>query len=217
MTPRKSSESPCWRGANDSTPFIAGVPASVPRSRSLKHLFAAMACCTRCELAVGRTQVVIGVGAAKAHLMFVGEAPGEKEDLAGRPFVGSAGKLLDKLLEGAGIPRDDVFITNIVACRPPGNRTPKVKEVKAHAPWLEEQLRLVKPQVVVTLGRVALTYFVPKAKVTAIRGQPQELERDGRTILLLPTFHPAAVLRDYKVMYPKIEADFRKIARLLNG
>src|SRR5215203_4610469 len=117
MTPRKSSESPCWRGEDDSTPFIPGVPASVPRSRSLKHLFAAMACCTRCELAVGRTQVVIGVGAAKAQLMFVGEAPGEKEDGAGRPFVGSAGRLLDKLLEGAGIPRDDVFITNIVACR----------------------------------------------------------------------------------------------------
>ena len=164
---------------------------------------------------MGRTQVVLGVGASKARLMFVGEAPGEKEDLAGRPFVGNAGKLLDRLLEEAGIARDDVFITNIVACRPPGNRTPKVKEVKAHAAWIEEQLRLVRPELIVTLGRIALTYFLPKAKVTAIRGKPQKVVRDADTVTLLPTFHPSAVLRDYQVLYPKIESDFKKIARLL--
>ncbi len=147
--------------------------------------------------------------------MFVGEAPGEKEDLAGRPFVGNSGRLLDKLLEEVGISRDEVFITNIAACRPPANRTPRVKEVRAHAPWLEEQLRLIQPQVVVTLGRVALSYFVPKAKVTAIRGKPQKSEHNGQALVVLPTFHPAAVLRDYKVMYPKIAADFKKVARLL--
>jgi uracil-DNA glycosylase len=174
-----------------------------------------MECCTRCELAVGRTQVVLGVGNAKARLMFVGEAPGEKEDLAGRPFVGNAGKLLDRLLDEAGIARGDVFITNIVACRPPGNRTPKVKEVKAHAAWIEEQVRLVKPELIVTLGRIALTYFLPKAKVTQIRGKPQKVVRGPDTVTLLPTFHPSAVLRDYAVLYPKIQADFKKIARLL--
>ncbi len=174
-----------------------------------------MVCCTRCELAKGRTQVVLGVGSSKATLMFVGEAPGEKEDLAGRPFVGNAGRLLDKLLEQNGIDRDDVFITNIVACRPPRNRTPKVKEVRAHAAWIEEQLRLVRPRLVVTLGRVALTYFIPKAKVTEIRGKPQKVLHTDPALVVLPTFHPSAVLRDYRVMYPKIQADFKKIARLL--
>ena len=212
---RQSAPPPCWRGKHDTGRFVPGVPAEVPRARSLKALFKVMECCTRCELAMGRTQVVLGVGAPKARLMFVGEAPGEKEDHAGRPFVGNAGKLLDRLLEEAGIARDDVFITNIVACRPPGNRTPKVKEVKAHAAWIEEQLRLVRPELIVTLGRIALTYFLPKAKVTEIRGKPQKVVRDADTVTLLPTFHPSAVLRDYQVLYPKIQSDFKKIARLL--
>lgn len=213
--PRKPIGRPCWRGKDDLARYVPGVPAEVPRARTLKQLFNTMVCCTRCELAEGRTQVVLGVGASNASLMFVGEAPGEKEDAAGRPFVGNAGKLLDKLLQENKIDRDDVFITNIVACRPPRNRTPKVKEVKAHAPWIEEQLRLVQPKLIVTLGRIALTYFVPKAKVTEIRGQPQKLQHNGVDVVVLPTFHPSAVLRDYQVMYPRIQADFRKIARLL--
>jgi DNA polymerase len=147
--------------------------------------------------------------------MFVGEAPGEKEDLAGEPFVGNAGRLLNKLLGEHKINRKDVFITNIVACRPPGNRTPRVKEVRAHAPWIEEQLRLLEPKLVVTLGRIALTYFVPKAKVSEIRGVPQRIQHGGQPLVVLPTFHPSAVLRDYQVMYPRVSADFRKIVRLL--
>lgn len=194
---------------------MPGFPAEVPDARSLRQLFAIMQCCTRCDLALGRTQVVVGVGAAKARLMFVGEAPGEKEDLAGKPFVGSSGKLLDRLLEESGIDRTEVFITNIVACRPPANRTPKVKEVRAHAAWLEQQLRLVKPELVVTLGRTALTYFLPKAKVTQVRGKPQKIPHGEGTLTLLPTLHPSAVLRDYKVLYPEVLKDFRKIARLL--
>ncbi|HEY0810463.1 MAG TPA: uracil-DNA glycosylase [Longimicrobiales bacterium] len=176
-----------------------------------------MVCCTRCDLAVGRTQVVLGVGAPDAALMFVGEAPGQKEDEAGRPFVGNAGKLLDKLLTENRISRDDVFITNIVACRPPKNRTPRTSEVRAHAPWIDEQIRLVQPDVVVTLGRIALTYFLPKAKVTQIRGKPQKVRYGESEFLLLPTFHPAAVLRDYEGMYPKVQADFRKISKLLKN
>jgi uracil-DNA glycosylase family 4 len=215
MTTAKPPEAPCWRGKDVATPFVPGIPAEVPRFRSAKQLFSTMQCCTRCELALGRTQVVLGTGSVTASLMFVGEAPGEKEDAAGRPFVGNAGRLLDRLLEEVGIGRSDVFITNIVACRPPRNRTPKVKEVKAHAPWLDEQLRLVKPEVVVTLGRVALTYFVPKAKVGESRGKSRRLERNGQPFVLLPTFHPAAVLRDYEVLYPTILSDFKKIARLL--
>lgn len=202
---------PCWRGKDVATPFVPGIPAEVPRFRSLKQLFSTMQCCTRCELALGRTQVVLGTGAARASLMFVGEAPGEKEDQAGRPFVGNAGRLLDRLMEEVRISRSDVFVTNIVACRPHRNRTPKVREVKAHAAWLDEQLRLVKPEVVVTLGRVALTYFVPKAKVGASRGKARRLEWNGQAFVLLPTFHPAAVLRDYEVLYPAILSDFKKI------
>jgi uracil-DNA glycosylase len=213
--PRKSTIQPCWRGKDDPAPFIPGLPVEIPKARGINQLFNAMVCCTRCELAVGRTQVVVGVGSAKASLMFVGEAPGQKEDEAGRPFVGNAGRLLDKLLVENKIARDDVFITNIVACRPPKNRTPKASEVRAHAPWIEEQLRLVQPEVIVTLGRIALTYFIPKAKVTQIRGKAQKIKRGDFEFVLLPTFHPSAVLRDYEVMYPQIQSDFKKIAKLL--
>jgi uracil-DNA glycosylase len=196
---------------------VPGLPLEIPKTRSINPLFDAMECCTRCELAVGRTQVVLGVGSPKASLMFVGEAPGQKEDEAGRPFVGNAGRLLDKLLLENKIARDDVFITNIVACRPPKNRTPRTSEVRAHAPWIDEQLRLVQPEVIVTLGRVALTYFIPKAKVTEIRGKPQKIKHGQFEFILLPTFHPSAVLRDYEVMYPKIQSDFKKIAKLLKA
>ena len=215
--PRKPTSRPCWRGQDDSSPFVPGLPVEIPRTRTLKQLFNTMVCCTRCDLAVGRTQVVLGVGAPDAALMFVGEAPGQKEDEAGRPFVGNAGKLLDKLLTENRISRDDVFITNIVACRPPKNRTPRTSEVRAHAPWIDEQIRLVQPDVVVTLGRIALTYFLPKAKVTQIRGKPQKVRYGESEFRLLPTFHPAAVLRDYEGMYPKVQADFRKISKLLKN
>src|SRR5437868_3108975 len=114
-----------------------------------------MSACTRCELALNRTQVVPGVGNRNAEIMLLGEAPGKNEDLEGRPFVGRGGQLLDEVLAKAGISRDDVFITNTAACRPPKNRPPKPAEVRAHAPWLDQQIRLVDPIVIVTLGRVA--------------------------------------------------------------
>jgi uracil-DNA glycosylase len=191
-------------------------PEIVPRFRSLPALFKVMSTCTRCDLALTRTNVVLGVGNKKARLMLIGEAPGEKEDLAGIPFVGRAGQLLDGILAKSGISRDDVFITNIVACRPPKNRAPRAAEVRAHAPWIEEQLRLVDPELVVTLGRVALTYFIPKAKVTQIRGKPQKVERGEGVLTIVPTLHPAAALRDPELR-PLIEADFRKIGRLLQA
>jgi uracil-DNA glycosylase family 4 len=211
----KSTTQPCWRGKDDPTPFVAGLPLEIPEARNINQLFDSMVCCTRCELAVSRTQVVLGVGSATASLMFVGEAPGQKEDEAGRPFIGNAGRLLDKLLVEHKIARDDVFITNIVACRPPKNRTPRASEVRAHAPWIDAQLRLLQPQLIVTLGRIALTYFIPNAKVTQIRGEPQKIKHGELEFVLLPTFHPSAVLRDYEVMYPKIQSDFKKIAELL--
>ncbi|HEX9108253.1 MAG TPA: uracil-DNA glycosylase, partial [Longimicrobiales bacterium] len=172
MSTRRKQD--CWHGMGDDAPFVPGWPATVPASASLPALFQAMSCCTRCELAPGRTQVVHGVGSARARIMFVGEAPGKQEDLKGEPFVGQAGRLFDRLLAENGLERADVFITNVVACRPPANRTPKASEVKAHAPWLERQLQLVQPEVLVTMGRIALTYFLPGAKVTQLRGVPQQ-------------------------------------------
>lgn len=207
---------PCWEGRGDASPFVPGLPERVPRFRSVTALNAAMACCTRCELAEGRTRVVRGVGPRRARALLLGEAPGAKEDQGGEPFVGAAGRLLSSLLEANGIARGDVYITNVVACRPPANRTPKPREVAAHAPWLEEQLRLVAPEVVVTLGRIALTYFLPKARVTELTGRPQELVWQERPLLLLPLFHPAAVLRSPD-RRPALEAGIRTLAGLLSA
>jgi uracil-DNA glycosylase len=204
----------CWKGRGDEAPYVPGLPASVPRFRSLRALNAAMECCTRCELAPGRTRVVLGVGPRRARALLLGEAPGAQEDAAGEPFVGASGRLLSRLLEENSIPREDVYITNIVACRPPSNRAPRPREVAAHAPWLEEQLRLVGPEVVVTLGRSALTWFLPKAKITELTGKPQHLEWRERQLVVLPLFHPAAVLRSPD-RRPALEAGIRTLRRLL--
>lgn len=211
---RRRDRAGCWRGEGDPAPFVPGVPERVPRAATLRALFGAMACCTRCDLARGRTQVVAGVGPARARIMFVGEAPGADEDRQGAPFVGRSGRLLDRLLAANHLRRDDVFITNVVACRPPGNRNPRAREIHAHAPWLEEQIRLVAPRLLVTLGRIALTYFIPKAKITEIRGVPQTVERNGRSIPLLPLFHPSAILRRRELL-PAMEEDFARIPALL--
>lgn len=204
----------CWRGRGDPAPFIPGMPRHVPRLDTLSALFDEMVCCTRCDLAPGRTRVVLGAGSASARLMLVGEAPGAQEDARGEPFVGRAGSLLDRLLLQNGLDREQVFITNVVACRPPDNRAPRSREVNAHVPWLEEQIRLIAPELIVTLGRVALSYFFPGAKVMASRGVPQTVERDGQTIRLLPLLHPAAALRR-RALLPALEEDFAKIPELL--
>lgn len=212
----RPASSPCWKGQGDPSRYVRGVPGEVLRARSLKALFEQMACCTRCDLAPSRTQVVPGVGPHKAALMLIGEGPGANEDKQGRPFVGRGGKLLDALLAEAGVDRSEVFVTNVVACRPPGNRTPKPAEVREHAPWLEEQIRLVAPKVIVTLGRAALTYFFPKEKITVVHGNPQKLERFGREIWFLPTFHPAAALRNDEFR-PLMQEDLTKLHELLEA
>ena len=136
------------------------------------------------------TQLVPGVGPASASIVIVGEAPGAKEDAAGVPFVGAAGKFLDELLAEAGVARDDVFITNVVKARPPKNRDPKPAEVAHHWPWLEAQLELIEPRLLVPLGRHALARFAPDAKISEAHGAV--LEHDGRR--LFPLYHPAAAL-----------------------
>src|SRR3954451_3353285 len=158
-----------------------------------------------CEQA---TNLVPGEGSATAAVMLVGEAPGAKEDESGRPFVGGAGKLLDRLLEEAGLQRDDVFITNVVKARPPGNRDPKADEVAHHLPWLEAQLEVIRPKLLVPLGRHALARFAPDTKITQAHGSV--LERDGRT--LFPMFHPAAALRN-----PKLRATLHEDAKALRA
>ena len=137
------------------------------------------------------TQLVPGDGPADAEVVIVGEAPGASEDKQGRPFVGRAGKLLDQLLEEAGLSRESVYVTNVVKARPPGNRDPKADEVAHHRPWLERELELIDPQLVVPLGRHALRHFAPEHKISQVHGQV--LESGSRR--LFPLYHPAAALR----------------------
>jgi uracil-DNA glycosylase len=149
------------------------------------------ATCTRCRLSQGRTQVVFGVGDANAELLFIGEGPGFHEDKQGEPFVGAAGQLLTRMLQEIGLTREQVYIANVVKCRPPGNRDPQPDEIEACTPWLVEQISLIQPSVIVTLGNFA-TKFVLNTEVgiTRLRGQVHEWH--GRTVI--PTFHPAAIL-----------------------
>jgi uracil-DNA glycosylase len=158
------------------------------------------------EICEQATNLVPGEGSATAKVMLVGEAPGAREDESGRPFVGGAGKLLDRLLEEAGLERGDVFITNVVKARPPGNRDPKADEVAHHLPWLEAQLDVIRPTLLVPLGRHALGRFAPDVKITQTHGQV--IERDGRT--LFPMFHPAAALRN-----PRLRETLHEDARAL--
>lgn len=149
--------------------------------------------CVRCALAHGRTQVVFGVGSPAADLMFVGEGPGRQEDLQGEPFVGRSGQLLDRLVaEEMGLTRDRFYIANTVKCRPPGNRDPLPAEISACRPWLQAQLDLVAPRVVVTLGNFAAKCLLATTEgVSRLRGRAYPFARG----VLVPTYHPAAVLR----------------------
>jgi len=152
--------------------------------------------CTKCGLSNSRTQVVFGAGDPDADLMFVGEAPGAEEDIQGLPFVGRSGILFTRLLEESGISRDEVFITSTLKCRPPGNRDPKAAEIDSCRPWLFEQIRLVQPRVVATLGNFATRLLSGNpAGITKIHGKAQVTSLGGRTVFLLPLFHPAAALR----------------------
>ena len=161
--------------------------------------------CTRCALAGGRTQVVFGVGNPHADVMFVGEAPGAEEDRVGEPFVGRAGQLLDKLvLEEMGLTRADFFVANVLKCRPPGNRDPLPGEIESCRPYLDRQVELVDPKVVVTLGNFATKLLLATAEgITKVRGRSYPY----RAGVLVPTFHPAAVLRGGSDPQAKMRAD----------
>ena len=169
--------------------------------------------CTLCPLASTRTQVVFGVGNPAADLMFVGEGPGEQEDLQGEPFVGRAGQLLTRLIEEIGLDRGSVYIANVVKCRPPGNRDPLPVEIDSCRPYLEAQLRFVDPAVVVTLGNFATKLLLDtKEGITKLRGREFPFGEHG---VLLPTFHPSAVLRNGGAALAQARADFVRIKRAL--
>ena len=171
--------------------------------------------CERCSLAQTRTQVVFGAGSPSAELMFVGEAPGFHEDKQGVPFVGAAGKLLGKLLEGIGLSRDEVWIANVLKCRPPGNRNPLPEEIEACEPHLWRQIELIQPRLIATLGNFATKLLTGKPDgITQVHGRDQEVVLGGNVVTLYPIFHPAAALYTPR-MLQVLEEDFARIPQLL--
>jgi DNA polymerase len=187
------------------------------RREALVDLFKEVQACTKCPLHQTRTRPVFGAGEADADLMFVGEAPGAEEDRQGLPFVGRAGQLLNELLEGIGMSRDDVFIANVLKSRPPGNRDPQPLEIEACRPYLFAQVGLIEPKVVCTLGNFATKLLSGNpAGITRVRGTPQVHELGGRTVFLLPLFHPAAALRTPSIK-EILRADFELLQGLLAG
>jgi uracil-DNA glycosylase len=198
-------------------PVAAAEPNAVNRRAALEAHAAETSACTRCRLAQGRTQVVYGVGDPDADLMFVGEAPGFHEDKQGYPFVGSAGKLLDRLLGGIGLTRGDVYIANVLKCRPPGNRDPQPDEIEACESHLFRQLELIQPKLVATLGNFATKLLSGKPTgITRVHGRPQEALVGGRSVTLFPIYHPAAALYT-PAMLKTLEEDFARIPELLSG
>ncbi|MGH8986119.1 MAG: uracil-DNA glycosylase [Acidimicrobiia bacterium] len=187
--------------------------ADPPPFASFQELEREALACQKCPLAERRTQVVFGVGDPTADLVFVGEGPGEQEDLQGIPFVGRAGQLLTGLIEGIGLTRDDVYIANVVKCRPPGNRDPLPAEIDACRPYLEAQLGFLDPTVVVTLGNFATKLLLEtKEGITRLRGR--EFPFRDRA-LLIPALHPSAVLRNGGAALAQARADFVLVKRVL--
>ena len=187
------------------------------RAAALRVLAEEASGCTRCRLAGGRTQVVFGAGHPDADLMFVGEAPGFHEDQQGVPFVGQAGKLLDRLLAGIGLERSDVQIVNVIKCRPPGNRDPQPDEIEACEGYLFRQITLIRPKVVATLGNFATKLLSGRPLgITRVHGQEHEVTLGGLRVVLYPLYHPAAALYT-PAMLQVLESDFARIPDLLAG
>lgn len=183
----------------------------LPPEEQLKAIREEIGDCTRCKLCEGRTQIVFGVGNPRATLMFVGEGPGRDEDIQGEPFVGRAGQLLTKMIEAMGLKRQDVYIGNIVKCRPPDNRYPEPEEVATCYPFLLKQIAAIHPKVIVGLGNLAVqTLLETKTGITALRGQ----FHDFHGIQLMPTYHPAFLLRNPNMKKPCWE-DLKKVMEVL--
>jgi uracil-DNA glycosylase len=196
---------------------VVEVAVAATEALSLAEYRDEVAGCTKCALAKGRTQVVFGSGSPTAELMFVGEAPGFHEDKQGVPFVGAAGQLLGKLLAGIGMTRDEVFVANVLKCRPPGNRDPQPDEIEACEPHLWRQIELIQPKVIATLGNFATKLLSGKPLgITRVHGVEQEVVLGGNRVVLYPIFHPAAALYTPR-MLEVLETDFRRLPDLLGG
>ena len=180
------------------------------REEALEQIASEISVCTRCELHRTRTKSVPGEGPADARIMFIGEAPGWNEDQQGRPFVGAAGKFLEELLAEAGLTRGDVFITNVVKSRPPGNRDPLPDEISACAPFLDRQIEVIDPEVIVTLARYSMARWFPCERISRIYGQPKKVGRR----LIVPMYHPAAALHQQALKKTILE-DFGRLPRIL--
>ncbi len=171
-----------------------------------------MLTCQECGLSKGRTRVVPGEGPEHAEIMFIGEGPGFQEDRQGRPFIGPAGQLLEDLLSKIGLTRDQVYICNVIKCRPPNNRDPMSTEIEACKHWLDEQIRLVNPKAVVTLGRFSMSRWFPGQSISRIHGRP--IKRDG--MLIFPMYHPAAALHQQNLR-ATLEEDMKKLPEYLEA
>jgi uracil-DNA glycosylase len=191
------------------------VADATARRDQLVEVFREASVCEKCPLSATRNSVVFGKGNADADLMFVGEAPGAEEDRQGLPFVGRAGKFLGELLEDIGMSREDVFIANVLKCRPPGNRDPQPEEIDSCRPWLETQVDLIQPRLICTLGNFATKLLTSNPTgITRVRGTAQEHTIGGRRLRILPLLHPAAGLRTPK-MAEQLREDFKLIPDLL--
>jgi DNA polymerase len=185
------------------------------RRKALVEVYREASVCTKCPLAETRTNVVFGAGDSNADLMFVGEAPGAEEDRQGLPFVGRAGGLLNELLGGIGLSREDVFVTNVLRCRPPGNRDPQPFEIESCQPYLDRSVDLIEPRVIGTLGNFATKLLTgSRVGITRVRGTPQVHTIGGRTLFLMPLLHPAAALRTPSLV-ETLREDFAKLPDLI--
>ena len=186
--------------------IVAGESAII----TLQEIAAEVRVCTRCELARTRTNAVPGEGNPDARVMLIGEGPGFHEDQQGKPFVGASGKFLSELLAFAGLTREDVFITNVVKCRPPSNRDPLPDEIAACSSYLDRQIEAIDPDVIVTLGRFSMSRWFAGERISKIHGQPRKVGHR----LIVPMFHPAAALHQGSIR-PQIEDDFRRLPKFL--
>ena len=186
------------------------------KDQQLQYIAHLVGECKKCNLSKTATNPVPGSGNSNAQIVFIGEAPGEQEDKQGLPFVGNSGKLLDKLLSTISVPRSDVFICNILKHRPPENRDPLPLEMKVCTPYLKAQLKIIKPKLIITLGRFAMNYFFPEESISRIHGQVRKIIWQELLLTVIPVYHPSAGLRN-GAMLKSLQNDFLSIGKLLQN
>ena len=186
------------------------------KEQQLQYIAHLVGECHKCDLYKSATNHVPGSGNPDAEIVFIGEAPGAQEDLQGLPFVGNSGKLLDKLLNTIKVPRSDVFICNILKHRPPENRDPLPEEIKVCTPYLKAQLKIIKPKLIITLGRFAMNYFFPEESISKNHGQVRKIIWQELPLIIIPVYHPSAGLRN-GAMLKSLQEDFLSIGKFLKN